>query len=896
VRSVNLLVGPATGPIARLVGREPEEERLRTFLDSVPDGARALLIRGEPGIGKTALWRAGIERCDGIRVLVTRPAEEEMPLGLGALVDLLEHAGVDTRALLAEDNPFARGRAVLTALRRLAEDGPIVIAIDDLQWLDHASSRALRYALRRLDREPVGVLASIRAGAEDPLAAADNLPGGRCEVLEIGPLTCAALRRVLDGVVEAISRPALIRIHEVSAGNPLYAIALARHPAGRPLPDSLQGAIAERLEAVDAEIAELLRALSALGPATVRELCDAVRGAEALVLAAESQGLVAVDDDLRVRFSHPLIGSVVYGRMSPLVRRSLHARLAEASADLDVRARHLALSTDERDPEVAQMLEDAAARARVREAYALSADFVAHSLRLTDPADQEAALRRALAEIEDRGTAGEMSRALALADRLVAALPQGSARAEALVCRSYLDDDPVEVAVERLRAALDDVGPDGELRANVLDQLGWSLAMFQGRLGAGLECIRESVALTNDPWLQMHGTATLAYLEGLAGAPRPELMASALALEERIGKPILWTGPRTFQAELLLWSGDLAGARELFGEVHAATVRAGTTTHLPYSLFDLALVATAAGEFGEAEGFVRDGIEAARDAEDTWGQRLLLYPLALVDAWLGRADAARAAAARRLAEAQANGERPGEVRARGVLGLLALSEGDGEAAAVELRAAAELLDEMGFEHPGAFPVLPDAIEALACSGDVDGARELLSRLERQASEPWPLAAAERGRGVVALAEGDGDRAAEHLARAAAEFERLGHRPDAARAIFLAGRALLRANRRSQAAEALADARERFAALGAPLWEARVVGELERAAPGRASGELTPAERRIAERVAEGMRNREIGAALFMSIGTVEAHLTRIYRKLDIRSRSELARLVADGGV
>jgi hypothetical protein len=164
-------------------------------------------------------------------------------------------------------------------------------------------------------------------------------------------------------------------------------------------------------------------------------------------------------------------------------------------------------------------------------------------------------------------------------------------------------------------------------------------------------------------------------------------------------------------------------------------VRAGTTTHLPYSLFDLALVGCAAGEFGEAEALVHDAIEAARDAEDTWGQRLLLYPLALVDAWLGRGDAARAAAARRLAEARAKGERPGEVRARGVLGLLALSEGDGEAAAVELRAAAELLDEMGFEHPGAFPLLPDAIEALACSGDVDGTRELLARLERQASDP-----------------------------------------------------------------------------------------------------------------------------------------------------------------
>jgi DNA-binding CsgD family transcriptional regulator len=234
-----------------------------------------------------------------------------------------------------------------------------------------------------------------------------------------------------------------------------------------------------------------------------------------------------------------------------------------------------------------------------------------------------------------------------------------------------------------------------------------------------------------------------------------------------------------------------------------------------------------------------------------------------------------------------------------VPGGLALSQGDAETAAAELRAAAAVLEETGFAHPGAFPVLPDAVEALACAGDAERARALQARLEREADAvggPWPSAAAERGRGALALAEGDGERAAEHLVRAAEMFERTGHRPDAARSRFLAGRALLRAGRRIQAADAFADARERFAAMGAVLWEARAAGELERAAPGRATGSLPRAERRVAEAVAEGMRNKEIGAKLFMRLGTVEAHLTRIYRKLWIRSRSELARLVADGDV
>jgi DNA-binding CsgD family transcriptional regulator len=896
---------------ARLEGRQPERERVEMFVDALATGAHGLLIRGEPGIGKTALWRLAIERCAqaGYDVLLARPAEEEMPFGLAALVDLFEHADVDIGALDAEENPFVRGRIVLAALRRLAEQRPLVVAIDDVQWLDHASARALRYALRRLDREPVGVLSTLRAvpGADDPLATAANLPPGRCEVLEIGPLPRGALRRVLAGVVDSISRPALVRIHEVSGGNPLYAIELARgladagdvsHPGGVPLPDSLQGAIAQRLDTVG-ELGELLEALSALGPATVGDLRDAAPGldVEPLLGRAEQAGLVVVDEDLRVRFSHPLIGTVVYGRMSPLRRRALHARLAETAVGDDIRARHLALSTDEVSPEVAQLLEDAAARVRGHGGYELAADFAAHSLRLTPPDDEDDMLRRALAEIEDRATAGEMSRALALVDRLIETLPPGPARATALLERAYLEDDHADVIVRVLTEALEHVGDDQWLRARVLDQLGWKVTLFQGRIAEGLEHARESLALVDlagDPQLWMYFAATLAYLEGLGGAPQDELMAKAVDIEARIGKPILWTSPRTLQAELLLWGGDLAGARRLFGEVHEDVVRSGTTANLPYSLFDLALVAIAAGEFGDAEQRVRDGIEAARDAEDAWGERLLTYPAALLDVWRGRAEQARATAERRLQQALEKGERPGEVRVRGLLGLLALSEGDHETAARELASAAAQLHATGFAHPGAFPVLPDAIEALACSGDRDGAAELLARLAAQAASvdsAWARAACDRCHGVLALTAGDPDAAVAPLERAAATFDALGHGPDAARSVFLLGRAHLRAGRRIQAADAFADARERFATMGAALWEQRVVDELERAAPGRSDGELTPAERRIAELVAQGMRNREIGEALFMSVGTVEAHLTRIYRKLGIRSRSELARLV-----
>jgi DNA-binding CsgD family transcriptional regulator len=206
---------------------------------------------------------------------------------------------------------------------------------------------------------------------------------------------------------------------------------------------------------------------------------------------------------------------------------------------------------------------------------------------------------------------------------------------------------------------------------------------------------------------------------------------------------------------------------------------------------------------------------------------------------------------------------------------------------------------MGVANPGAIPALPDAIEALAHSGDAAGAAALLTRLEEQAAgldSPWPWAAVERGRGFLLLSEGEADQACESLERATTSFDRLGYRLDAARAALAWGRARLRGGRRTVATEILADARDRFASMSAALWAQRAAQELERASPGRSAEGLTVTERRIARLVADGMKNRQIAEALFIGVATVEAHLTRIYRKLEIRSRSDLARLVADGSV
>jgi DNA-binding NarL/FixJ family response regulator len=911
---------PAAGRVAlHVVGREAERQRLDAFATALVQGARALVIRGEPGIGKTTLWRDAVERCRGrgFEVLLTRPAEEEMPLALVGLVDLFEHAGSEVETPAPGDDPITRGRSVLEALRRLAERAPVVVAIDDLQWLDLASARALRYSVRRLDAEPVGVLATASAGTEkvDPLATERGLPPGRHEELELGPLGLGALRRLLAGTVSAISRPLLRRIHELSGGNPLYAIELARALAsdGRardatgarlPLPDSLQTAISHRLGTVPPEVVPLLETASALGPASLQELSDALGGtdvSEALAVA-ERHGLLVVEGRQGVRFSHALIGSAVYRRLGPPARRSLHGRLAGLAADLDVRARHLALSTDEPDAGIATLLEEAATRAHEQGAPDLAAELSRHSLRLTPAADEPAAQRRALTRIESLAAAGEVSRARRLADELAAALPPGPARAEVLVRRADLEDDDRETAEALLVGALEEAGDDLRLRGRVLHHLARLRRLRSGDLAGAIECARAALELAEgagDAALEGPAAGYLVHLETLAGRPRPELMARAVRLEEEVGGPPLSIGPRSLLAKHQLWAGDLGSARALLEAVHVAAVRSGEEIKRPQHFYDLTVVECAAGNLAAAEELAHEGIEAARDADNTYAERELLYPLALVQAWLGRSDEARTTAGRLHDEAVRYGVRPLVVRAQSVRGLLALSERQAEAAAGELAEAARLLEEMGFRNPGAFPVLPDAVEALALAGDTDAARGLLGRLEDEAAAAegdWAPAAALRARGVLLLADGRPEDAAVALEASAAAFERLGFRPDAARAVLARGRALLRRGRRGLAAEALEDARGRFAGMGAVLWAARVAEELERVSRGRAAGELTAAEGRVAALVGEGLKNREIGWALFMSVGTVEAHLTRIYRKLGIRSRSDLARLVADGTV
>ncbi|MDH4075617.1 MAG: LuxR C-terminal-related transcriptional regulator, partial [Acidimicrobiia bacterium] len=548
--------------------------------------------------------------------------------------------------------------------------------------------------------------------------------------------------------------------------------------------------------------------------------------------------------------------------------------------------------------EAASLIEEAADRASERGAPAIAAQLAEHSLRLTPPGMTEVTHRRAFAQIEYLAGAGEVGRALSLARELIDTMAPGPARAEALLREWDLDDDFHPTASEaHMKRALEEATGDDRLRIRILSTLGRGRE-YAGDLQGGIEACREALSIAEelgDPSVEMNAVALLAYLETRGGAPRWDLMDRALTLEHDLRMPVMSQSPSELMVGLLLWQGELAEARRLLAVTRHSAAEAGLDWKALQHDYGLALLECMAGNLEAANEAVLRAMTAAQDAEDPWSERVLLFPYGLIAGWLGRVDSARAAA-EELIRAD-HGLRFASVNGHKVLGLLALAAGEWREATIQLQAASALSEGVGIRHPGVDRELPDLVEAAAFAGDLDVASTHLERLEREAATvegPWPDAAAVRARGALLMASGEGDGAAELLGEAMARFDHLGFQPDAARSRLLQGRALARAGHRSRAAQALADAHQRFTGIGAVVWQQKTAEELERVAPGRASGILTKTEAAVAALIGEGQRNREIAEALFMSIATVEAHLTRIYRKLEIRSRSELSRLVASG--
>jgi DNA-binding CsgD family transcriptional regulator len=917
---------------AVVVGRDAELASILEFVAGISDGASALVLEGEAGMGKTTLWRAGVEAAQqaGLRVLRAEPAESETALSFSGLGDLLDpvldealqplpggQRSALARALVLEEiegappDAHAAGVALLNALRGIARSRPVLVAVDDVQWLDAASAAALAYAARRLRAEHVGLLLARRRGTG--ASVIDELERtSQCSVAIVGPLGPRALHQVVESHLGiSLPRPLLSEVREAAGGNPFYALEIVRTltrsgasvEAGRPLPvpDSLHDLVHSRLLALPPESRDFLTAAAAHAHPTISitEEASGVNRGAGLSPAREAH-VVDVHGE-EIRFTHPLLAAGALEAADPLRRREIHSRLAELLDDPEARAWQLAASVEEPAESVAAVLEAAAWHARARGAPRPAALLLDRARELTPADDADVAHRRATDAAYLHFESGDSPRADAQLSSVIARLPAGRARARSLMrlarVRSYraqhqaadlflqaigeAEDDREILAVAhegvatclfRMRVRLAEAVDHADLAARLALEIG-DRALAAEALGSKLlpETLlgRESARATVERALALQDAAA-----GRRVLSQPLWMASAY-----------WWWTDAHQLALETNHRSLADAREL-----------GDESSAPYVLALTGFLDCILGEYDVAVANAHDGQELARQS----GQPMpLAYNLAvesLAEAERGRADRARAAAERALALVPETAGRPAELAARWALGHLELALGNASAAASTLRPNVELARREEFGEPGAMRFVVDYLEALIELARVDQAVELLDWYEghaRRLERASALAASLRCRGLVA---GAGGRIEEALAayEDAVAFHHIVEIPlDRGRTLLARGIAQRRAKRRREARGTLEEALVVFEGIGAALWAERARAELKRIS-GRAAtpGALTPAEERVAALVAEGKTNREVAAALFLSDRTVEGHLGRVFHKLGVRNRGEVAAALA----
>jgi DNA-binding CsgD family transcriptional regulator len=905
-----------------LVGRDAEWRAVETWLAT--RNPPVLVVHGEPGIGKTTLWSAGVStaRGNGDRVLAHTATWSEAQLSFTGLRDLLagvyedvaeslpapQRHALDVTLLLAEpgDAPPQQGEiavAFLSALRALAERGPLVLAVDDIQWVDTASVQPLAYVLRRLGGTGVSALLARRDGAAGGLAVDERVAGGHL-LLEVGPLSLGAFGRVLhDHLATAYPRPTLHRLHAAAGGNPFYGLELGRalqrrggrfHPAEPiTLPESLQGVVSERLGACGPRTRSALAAAAALAAPTVSLVGE--RGA--LDEAADA-GLVELDGE-RVRFTHPLYAVGAYSAVGAQERRALHARLAVTVADAEERARHLALSTDGADATAATALEDAARAAARRGASATAAEFAGQALRLTPIDDLAARSSRAIDAGWYAFIAGDAGQARALLEQASSTAPPGVLHARALVRLAWLDHHAGDrrLAIERYRSALEEASGDTALEAEAHSLLAWCVFIMREDVPLAAHHARTAVELAErleDPVLLTDSLAVLGQIEFFSGGGLP-----SPAMERALSTPVepadgrVLRQPRQHWAILLLDADRFEEARGHLLHIHELALDHGDESALPWPLMRLSQLELLAGDWEKALAYADTGLEAALQTGQQPPQADLLCTRALVLAHLGRAAEARATAAEGLELAQSCGAGIGRRIVLQALGFLDLSLGDVAAARERLEALRASSRRAGIVDPGENRYLGDLGESLLALGRVTEAEALAAELEElgdSLGRPSAVAVAWRLRGLAALEAGTVDDALGWFERALGQHASAAIPFEEARTLLALGTAERRARRRKDARSTLTAATARFDELGAELWAAKARAELGRIG-GRAPSPdgLTPTESRIAELVGQGMSNKEVAATLVLSVHTVEGALTSIYRKLDVRSRTELAR-------
>ena len=918
------------------MGRDAELGELRGFLGELVNGPTGLVLLGEAGIGKTILWRAGVEEAGARlgRVLACRGVEAEASLSYAALSDLLgevldevarslaapRRRALEVALLLAEPgddmlDAHAVGLAVRDVLDVLGRGGPVLVAIDDVQWLDPASAAVLQVAFRRLRQEPIGVLATVRGthSVSLPLGLRDSLFEQRLTVLEIGPLSLGALRHLIgERLGLQLTRSELGRLQQASGGNPFFALELGRElvrlpdrpAAGQRLrvPAGLTDAVGARLDELPQDASDVLLAVAALARPTVELVAVALRdteGVRSAISAAVANEIIELDDS-RVRFTHPLFGSICYARAPVWKRRELHNVLAAAVSDVEERARHLALAAEGPDAAVAAELDRAAEHAAGRDATAAAAELCELAAGLTQ-GDPPALRWRTLRAAHYHRLAGDLNGAAAMLEGLLPQVPSGVERADVLLelLRTLAGDR--RMRRDLFDQALVEAAGDDVRSARLLNYRA-GFRLWDGHVSAGLADARaalDSAERAGDPAPLAAAIARTATLEMYACDVTRGLLERGAEIETRYGLKLeYWASPRCELARLLMRYGETGPSRELLEHLVADAAARGDDLTRAMFLWSLCMLEWLAGRLPRALEHAVEAYELGEEIENPHGRLWIGRMKALVEADLGLVREARASAEEGLAHCEATSTEFAAIAATGVLGRIELMHNNFIGAAGYLRGLPGRLLAGGMKDP-TWPVWPDAIEAIIAAGDLELAHAGLDGWERNSARlasPLAMVGVRRCRGLLAAAQGDLDVGLGTLEDALAQRADVAYPLERARTLLSLGTLRRQALQKKAAREALTDATGLFEQLCAPAWAERARAELRRISGRRAGGdELTETERRVATLAAEGLSNKQIASTLFMGLSTVEAHLSHTYRKLGVRSRAALASRLAPSG-
>jgi DNA-binding CsgD family transcriptional regulator len=921
---------------AAVVGRDAELAALRDFLAGISDGAAAFFLEGDAGMGKTTLWSAGVAQAEarGLRVLRALPAESETELSFAGLGDLLDPVLADvldvlvpaqrralSRALVLDDDegtspdPHAVGVAVLNVLRAASADRPLLVAVDDAQWLDDASAGAVGYAARRLRDERVGLLLSRRSSVESIVAAAirRSLPSERIRVIDVGPLDLEGLHALVRQHLDlAVPRPLLAEVQHASGGNPFFALEIARMltrgeaavDSGRqlPVPESLQELVRARLDALTPESRDFLLAAAAHAQPTTT-IVEAATGVDprAGLIPAIQAGIVEVDRD-RIRFTHPLLAAGAYDVADFVRRKEIHARLAELLADPEARAWQLAASVDDPDETVASTLEDAAGHARARGALRPAALLLERARQLTPSERRPEQVRRAVEAAFLHFEAGDSRRAEAQLRHVLAPLEPGPERARALVvlARIRLYEAPDE-AGELFEQVVGTAGADRQTLALAHEGLAACSVWRFERFDDALRHVDAALSLATELGdLTLAGDVQLVRLSAEALLGRPSTAATAeetRALQAAAMDVRILDQPLCSLAEYWIWIDEHDEARAALMDLLRTAEDLGDESARPWLLFLL-------GELELLVGNPEAGFERAREGREAAEQTglPLFESRALALESLAHALRGRHEPARRVAAAVLEHGSDGFVAlvASAALGALDLSLDRPGEVVEHLAAQTAFARREGIVEPGATRFVIDHVEALIALGRTLEAVELLEWYEgnaRRLGRVSALANCARCRGLLEAQAGDLEAALPALAKALDQHAAVGLPLDHGRTLLALGATQRRLKRRREARATLGEALALFERIGAALWAERARAELKRISGRAASpGVLTPAEERVAALVAVGKTNKEVAAALYLSDRTVEGHLARIFGKLGIRQRTEVAGALQRRGI